>query len=179
MLIEFWRIVQRPLISAFILFHLLAIGLWVCPPFPLYYSILPVFRQYICYFGFWETWGLFSHPQVCNSYLTANVTLANGQLVCWKFPRMEKLDYLTRAQKERYREWAFKLISDGEHQTVRLDACRFIARKVFDGTIQPVTVQLVRHWSWIQAQPQPGNSLPQGEYESAIFTYHVEPEILK
>lgn len=92
---------------------------------------------------------------------------------------MEKLDYVTRAQKERYREWAHEYVNQNEYELVCPEACRFIARSLQDATTKPIRVQLVRHWAWIQAPPGFAEPLPQGEFEYAFFSYDVKPEDLK
>src|SRR6185369_12964158 len=101
-----------PIISVFIAIHISTLVMWIAPPFPLYWSILPPFRQYICLIGFWNTWTMFSHPKNWTGYLTANVTSSDGKVTQWNFPRMEKLDYLTRAQKERYRKWEDEFVNE-------------------------------------------------------------------
>jgi hypothetical protein len=178
-LVKAWHELRLPVISLFILFHTLALMLWVSPPFPLYWSMVPVIRPYICYFGFWNQWKMFSHPKSWTIYLTANVTLADGRVVIWEFPRMEKLDYVTRAQKGRYRQWAHEYVNEGEHPSIRPEACRFIVRNLPDAGSQPISVELVRHWSWIQPPPGYGDALAQGESEYAFFTYEVKPEDLR
>lgn len=92
---------------------------------------------------------------------------------------MEKLDYVTRAQKERYRKWAHEYVNEEEYKFVLPEACRFIARQIDAGTSQPVKVQLVRHWTWIQPPPGFGDAQPTGEEEYAFFTYDLKPGELK
>lgn len=141
--------------------------------------MVPVIRPYVCYFGFWNQWQMFMHPKNWNIYLTANVTLSDGQIVNWDFPRMEKLDYVARAFKGRYRGWAHEYVNEDRVESIRPEACRFIARSVHDATTQPVKVQLVRHWSWIQPPPGLGEARPQGEFAYLFFTYDVRPEDLR
>ncbi|MBY0360253.1 MAG: hypothetical protein K2W82_19790 [Candidatus Obscuribacterales bacterium] len=174
-----WQAIRVPLISLFILFHTFALLLWTSPPFPLYWSIVPLIRPYVCYFGFWNQWKMFSHPKNWTLYLTANVTLQDGQILKWDFPRMENLPYMTRAQKERYREWAHEYVNQNEYKTICPEASRFIARNIQNANAQPVSVQLVRHWTWIQPPPGLGEPLPSGEFEYAFFTYNVRPEDLR
>lgn len=92
---------------------------------------------------------------------------------------MEKLDYVTRRQKERYREWAHEYVNQNEHNLICPEACRFIARNLNGATTKPISVQLVRHWSWIQAPPGFAEPLPKDEFEYAFFTYNVKSEDLK
>lgn len=176
---DMWNKGRIPIISVFILIHVLTIVLWITPPFPLYWSILPPFRQYICFIGFWNTWTMFSHPKKWTGYLTANVTLSDGQVTQWSFPRMEKLDYLTRAQKERYRKWEDEYVNEDEYKFVLPEASIFVARQIHDATRQPVRVELVRHWTWIQPPPGFGEPLPEGEADFTFFTYDLKPGDLK
>jgi hypothetical protein len=141
--------------------------------------MVPLIRPYVCYFGFWNQWQMFMHPKNWNIYLTANVTMADGSVVTWDFPRMEKLDYVKRAFKERYREWAHEYVNEGDYPLVRPEACRFIVRKMHNATTMPTKVELVRHWSWIQPPSGMGDASPQGEFEYTFFAYDVTPEDLK
>jgi hypothetical protein len=179
LLVNSWLLVRKPIISFFILFHVLTLVLWVVPPFPLYWSILPPFRQYICQIGFWNTWNMFCHPKNWNVYLTADVELSNGQISYWEFPRMEKLSVLTRAQKEHYRKWAHEYVNEDAYKFVLPDACRFIARQISSSSAQPIRVSLSRHWTWIQPPPGFGKPLPTGEFQYGFYTYDVKPEDLK
>ena len=91
---------------------------------------------------------------------------------------MEKLSYMARAMKQPYREWAHEYVNEEESKLIRPEACRFIARDIHDAVAQPVSVQLVRHWEWIQPPPGMGKTEPAGEFEYAFFTYAVAPEDL-
>lgn len=92
---------------------------------------------------------------------------------------MEKLDYLTRTQKERYREWAHEYVNQNEYELVCPEASRFIAKSLQDAKTKPVSVQLVRHWAWIQPPAGFAAALPPGEFEHTFFVYDVKPEDLK
>jgi hypothetical protein len=123
---------------------------------------------------------MFSHPKKWTGYLTANVTMSDGQIREWNFPRMEKLDYLTRAQKERYRKWEDEYVNEDDYKFVLPEACIFIAKQQLrDATRQPISVQLVRHWSWIQPPPGFGEALPPGEGAFAFFNYDLKSGDLK
>lgn len=175
---KLWCALRVPIISLFILYHTMALVLWISPPFPLYESLVPLIRPYVCYFGFWNQWLMFAHPKNWTIYLTANVTLADGRVVPWNFPRMEKLDFVTRAFEQPYREWAHEYVNEDDYPLVRPEACRFIARNVHNTATQPVRVELVRHWKWIQPPPGLGEPQPVGEFEYAFFSYDVTPEEL-
>lgn len=174
-----WHAARVPIISLFVLFHTAALVLWITPPFPLYWSILPLVQPYVRYFGFWNQWQMFAHPKTWTMYLTANVTVADGRVIVWNFPRMEKMDYVERAVKGHYREWAHEYVNEDAYPLVRPEACIFIARDVHNATTQPVSVQLVRHWTWIQPPPGFGEKRPEGEFEYVFFTYDVKPVDLK
>ena len=120
-----WRALRVPVISLFILFHTCALVLWISAPFPLYWPMVSVIRPYVCYFGFWNQWQMFAHPKAFNIHLTANVTLADGQVVNWDFPRMEKLDYVARAFEGRYRCWAHEYVNEERNASVRPEECNW------------------------------------------------------
>jgi hypothetical protein len=174
-----WQKLRLPIISLFIFYNTAALVLWTCLPFPLYWHILPYVRPYICYLGFWNKWNMFSHPKNWNMYLTANVITSNGQIIEWDFPRLDKMDYLARYQKEGYRKWAHEYIDESQYSFACPDACRFILRQMPQGAARPIKVELVRHWSWIQPPVGHGDALPPGEFKTTFFTYDVKPEDLK
>jgi hypothetical protein len=174
-----WRRFTTAIISIFILVHVLTIVLWITPPFPLYWSILPPFRQYICLIGFWNTWTMFCHPKTWNGYVVANVTCTNGTVIQWEFPRMEKLDYITRAQKERYRKWTQEYVNEPDFAFVLPEACAFVARQVQTKTAQPSNIELVRHWTWIQPPAGFGDSVSKGDEQYSFYQYTVKPEDLQ
>lgn len=176
------RVARAPAVLLFILFHTLALVVWISPPFPLHSSLfVPLIRPYVCYFGFWNQWLMFSHPKTFNIYLTANVSFDDGRVVVWNFPRMEKLDVVSRALQARYRQWAHDYVNEGEYTLVRSDACRFIARQVSDAkaSSRPVRVELIRHWTWIQPPFDATKTVPEGQFDYSFFSYDVTPEDLK
>jgi len=178
-LARLWRRIRVPLISLFIFYNTMSLVLWISPPFPFYWSMVSLIRPYVCYFGFWNQWQMFAHPKNWNIYLTANAQLDNGKTVVWDFPRMEKLDFVTRAFKERYREWAHEYVNEGHGPFTRPEACRFIARQVYNVGHRPVQIQLIRHWSWIQPPPGFGKSQPEGNFQYTFYTYNVSQEDLQ
>jgi hypothetical protein len=180
MLQKAWRTIRVQIILLFISFHTLALIIWTSPVFPLHDSIfVPLIRPYVCYFGFWNQWLMFSHPKTFTIYLTANVTTADGKVVRWNFPRMEKLNWITRSVQCRYRQWAHDYVNEDDYPSVRIDACKYIARQTANATSSPIRVELVRHWIWIQPPLGFGKPQPTGEFEHAFFSYDVQEGDLK
>lgn len=122
---------------------------------------------------------MFAHPKKWNAHLIANVTLTDGRTIPWEFPRMEKLGYLERAQKERYRKWTHEYVNEPEYSYVLPETCAFIARQIHDGNASPRSIELVRYWTWIQPPPGFGARLPEGEHQYSFFKYNVKAEDLK
>jgi hypothetical protein len=92
---------------------------------------------------------------------------------------MEKLDYVTRAQKERYRKWTQEYVNEPDFEFVWPEACAFVARQVQTKNAQPSKIELVRHWTWIQPPPGFGDAVAEGEEQYSFYQYTVKPEDLQ
>lgn len=90
-------------ISAFLLFHILAISCWALPlNNPLISSFRYLIRPYFIWSGLFQSWDMFSpDPKRVNSYLEAIVIYKDGSSTLWSFPRMELLSPNERYAKER------------------------------------------------------------------------------
>ena len=102
-------------------------------------------------------------PLAINFNLKAEITYQNGFVRTWTFPRMEKLGYWERFQKERYRKWRERVRMD-MYSMVWDDTARYVARLNDTPTNHPVQVSLIREW---QPIPMPMN-LP-GKNEASDY----------
>src|SRR5207253_2523469 len=99
-------VLKRVLISAFILFHFYIMAIWGMPGSTFRYFLSRPITTYVLDIGLWHSWDMFSpDPLAINFNLEAEILYQNGQVKTWTFPRMEKLGYWERFQKERYRKW--------------------------------------------------------------------------
>jgi hypothetical protein len=166
------------LISLFIVFNILGIGLSLCAPSKFRDALVLPFNYYLWYTGLWQNFCVFvPNPKTYNIHLTAIVSFNDGSTAEWQFPRMETLDPFTRMLKERYRKWANDNVNSNSYKVWWPDTGRYIARQYKDAPHAPILVTLVRHWTPI---PAPGTSSePQTEKTVAYYTYTVKREDLE
>jgi hypothetical protein len=148
----------RLLLSAFIVFHIVATLLWVMPRSDLHNQVRSLTWNYISHVGLWQHWGMFApQPSNLNAYLSAVVTYQDGSRQEWTWPRMAELDLVAKYPKERYRKFA---------EYARMDRFAFMwpslaqyAAEVntTDPTNPPVQVQLWRHWWFVPPPPANGD----------------------
>ncbi len=173
---------RRLFIHCFIVWHLLAIGLWSLPDSPLQARLVQPFRAYLLWTGLWQGWSMFApDPLRINIDLDATIAFQDGTHAQWIFPRMERLGIFERYQKERYRKWRERIREDAS-ALVWPDTARFIARLQHTPDHIPVHVTLTRHWSDI-IFPERGTYLPrlwpaQLDHSYNFFQYDVSPSDL-
>jgi hypothetical protein len=169
---------KRVAISAFLLFHLVAITCWCVPlDSPLIVACRNVIRPYFLWSGLFQSWDPFAPmPRTINSYLEAIVIYKDGAVRTWKFPRMEQLSLAERYFKERYRKYEDNL---GEDANAALwpDAARYVARLNNDTSNPPQIVMLIRHRSDIV--PANGSSRLEPWHAQIFYEYNVQPADLK
>lgn len=149
----------------FVVFNVIAIVSWVMPsPAPAVASgLLPGtfseklmnFNQnylknspiqlYILSTGLWQSWDMFApNPANVDIYPTAEITLRDGQVLQYEYPRMYALSRTQKYQKERYRKFFEHANNDAYLYPV------FARRVLYLMNIDPsnpaVKVVLKRHW---------------------------------
>ncbi len=167
-------------VNCFIIFHIFAVTTWLLPPCPFKQATFLLVTPYMAGLGLWQTWSVFApDPKTWTAYLTARVTLQNGEQREWEFPRLEKLDYVTRVFKDKYRKWANDCVNDTKNSKVWPDTCKYIARQFTDKDNPPVSVSLIRHWQYMnlpELKPIEGD-LPRRYHgkdgESILYTYKI------
>ena len=177
------RLPTRLIVTAFILFHVLAIFLWLVPASPASAGARTVTRAYISWGGLWQSWGMFApNPSRLNLYISAEITYRDGTQRAWSFPRMNKLDLFSRYYEERYRkfeEYAHLDNFDG----LWPDMATWIARNNNpDPSNPPVRVELIRNW-WIVPPPPANGDIsrdpPHNWSHYTFFRTAIRPEELR
>jgi hypothetical protein len=168
---------RRVLINGFLLFHLFAISVW---SFPIdvrsLRKIKRVIAPYMAWSGLTQEWALFApEPMDINAYLDAQITYRDGRQKVWKFPMPQDFGYYRRYFMDRERKWSSDNLRADRDAFLWPDAARYVARLNNEPNNPPVTVSLVRHWSFI-APPLSGKSEPWSQY--TFFTYIVLPSDL-
>ncbi|MBV8071817.1 MAG: hypothetical protein JO270_18045 [Acidobacteriaceae bacterium] len=166
-------------VSAFLLFHLIAITCWAVPfNTPLVSAIRTFIRPYMLWSGLFQSWDTFAPtPRQVNAYVEAAVITADGRIHNWKFPRMEQLSVTGRYFKERYRKFSENL-QEQSSSALWPDVARHLARMYNNPANPAQIVLLVRYWSEIP----PPSAVPYkpGEGRARIFfEYRVKPEDLQ
>ncbi len=169
---------RRGAISAFILFHLIAITCWAAPTnFWLVAGIRGLVSPYMRWSGLFQSWDTFApNPPNANSYVKAAVVTQDHHIRVWAFPRMEELSYSERYRKERYRKFAEVLLQAG-NAAILPDVAKHIARSFKSQTDPPEKVLLVNY----QTEITLGADETREPTPKPVVFYddYIEPEDLK
>ena len=170
------------MISAFILFHILAFVGWSVPVnSPLVNAFRQAIRPYMLWSGLFQAWDMFApDPSRLNGYVEAEIDFRDGETRFWKAPRMDELGFIERYYRERYRKFVNEHLRIDGDAALWPDAARHLARLYHSNPANPpVTVRLIRYWSVI-LPPGPNaeySAMPWERY--TYFTYAVTPEDLR
>lgn len=170
------------LISVLLFLHFTGVILWILPASSMQERLVQPFIPYINYFGLWQNWCVFVSPHTVNVYMSADIKYKDGSVSSWEFPRMDKMGILEKMYKERYRQWGTDAVSDDTMPMLRPDAARFIARlHNTEAGNPPVSVRIVRHWTYIPAPIDGlGKPLPEEEDgEEVVYDGDINPEDLR
>lgn len=174
--------VPKAVISAFILMYVLVLVVWLQPNQRWRNNVLQPVRPIIMFSGLWQNFEVFApDPRKVNIHLDAEVTFADNTRTIWEYPRMDKLDYLERMVKERYRKLGMDYANWDENKKIWPDLARYIARQeaASRGRV-PIQVVLRRHFTFI---PPPDIGLIGADHEpersAEFFKYVVQPGDLK
>jgi hypothetical protein len=167
-------------VNIFILFHLFAIVSWCLPSsrYPVLFA-RDLVRPYLLWSGLFQSWDMFSpSPKRTNSYVEAMLVYSDGTTEYWPFPRMERLGYVQRYTKERYRKFEEVMIDD-KFSDMWPDVCRYVARHAPrpSGPRELEVVTLVVSWSNIEKNAD-GTFADSPWQSRTIYRYRVEPEDL-
>jgi hypothetical protein len=170
---------KRIAISAFLLFHLLAITCWCMPlDSPLIVACRNAIRPYFLWSGLFQSWDTFAPtPKTINSYLEAIVIYKDGAVRTWKFPRLDRLSLTERYLKERYRKFEENLENEA-NAVLWPDAARYIARLNNDASNPPQIVMLIRHWADIVPRGDASHH-PEPWHVQIFYEYNIQPQDLK
>jgi hypothetical protein len=171
--------VKRIVISAFLLFHILAITLWCVPLDTLLVGAFrDAVRPYMLWTGLFQSWDMFAPtPRSFNAWVEASVIFRDGRIQPWRFPRMEQLSLTDRYYKERYRKFVENLQED-KQAALWPDVARHIARLNNNPANPPEIVMLIRYWSEIVPRAD-GSYHPEPVRGHILFEYNVKPRDLQ
>jgi hypothetical protein len=165
--------IKAPLISSFIVFHILAIVCWSVPLNTLVFATIKnEISPYMFFSGLSQNWGMFSSPPNANVRVEAEILYRDGERRVWRFPLPQDLTYTQRYFRERYRKFANDNLRLDDKSALWPDAARYIARLNNDPNNSPVVVRLSREFSQIAP---PGSSETAPPQHQLFFTYLIKP----
>lgn len=166
-------------VSAFVFFHVLAIGSWCLPfnPAPVR-ACRSLAGPYLLWSGLFQSWDMFApSPLRTNSYLEARLIYADGTTEYWAFPRMDRMSLTERYAKERYRKFKECLLMD-RNSDLWPDAARHVARQARKRSKHPEIVALIVNWSELVENAD--GSFSDLPWRSRVFyRYRTEPDDFK
>lgn len=151
---------KRGAISAFIVFHLVAITCWAVPwSFAPLGQIREIVRPYMQWTGLFQSWNIFApNPDMVNSYVRGVVITRDRHMRVMTFPRMEELSFAERYRKERFRKYTEVLPEQGE-SALWPDAAQHVAWLFNNPSDPPDQVLLIQFHSDIEPgaseEPEP------------------------
>lgn len=163
----------RLALTAFILFHIVAVLLWLTPVGTTSAEAARTFAaNYVSWGGLGQNWGMFApEPSNLNIYLSANITYQDGSQHTWDFPRMDQIDLVSRYYQERYRKFEEYAHLDSA-SGMWPDLAVWIARQNNpEPGNPPVRVQLTRNW-WTVPPPPPNGDIshdPPHQWQHYLF----------
>ena len=150
-----WRWTARRLaISAFLVFHLAALSVWVLPACPIKERVAPWFRFYMVPSGLWQSWTMFAPDPLGDSLmLDAEVIDARGLRYVHQFTRVGELSWWRAIPRFRHSKFAANLLI-GEFEVMRRVSARHAIRSLgLPDEAFPVDVSLIYQ---VRAPSPPG-----------------------
>lgn len=144
-------------------------------------TALSPLRNYILFLGIDQDWRVFApKPRDTNLHLVAVVTRQDGTLELWEYPRMERMNFVDRLYRERFRKYAHDNVAWGGFESFLPDLALYIARLNNNPGNPPVRVSLVRYSAPIPVPTAGVNhdfpeALPPQSDTETITTYAVKP----
>ena len=152
-----WRWNARRLVlSAFIIWHVLALIVWTNPPSLIKERLVAPFRYYMLPLGLWQWWAIFAPDPMCDDLrLEAEVVDAKGMRRIFEFPTIGDLSWWARIPRYRHPKFTGNMM-DAEYTRQRVFTARHVVRQLGLGEAAfPLTVTL---YCRIQPTPPPGTA---------------------
>lgn len=176
---------HKALVSTFLLTFFFVVGSWLLPEWTPSKSSITNYTGPVMFLTGWtQYWSLFC-PEVrdINYDLSALVEFSDGTIKYYEFPRMQKLDLLTKFKREKLRKLFGDNISWPNYAQFRPSICRYLARANNDPNNPPERVTML--WNSINTPPPDKatfcyrDELPPHTNKAILFSYKVNPDDLK
>ena len=166
----------RVALSAFILFHLLAITAWsLHSDSPLVQNFTNAIRPYMLWTGLFQNWDMFApDPSKLNCNMGAVVEYRDGTRSLWSFPKMESRGIVDKYFRERWRKYANDNLRLDPNAALWPDAARYVARQNYRPANPPVAVSLIRYWSEVPRPSANGSYQPAPWQWYSFYRYSVD-----
>ena len=115
-------------ISVFILFQSTIILASLFPVTPWLNWISDATNRYRTFFGFDQTFAVFSSPRIINKYLCGLIVYKSGLVELYDYPRVERFEFLDKLRFERYRKFFSDNLDSSVQQPAKIELAKFIAR---------------------------------------------------
>lgn len=176
---------HKALVSSFLLTFFVVVGSWLLPEWTPGKDRITAYTGPIMFLTGWtQYWSLFC-PDVrnVNYHLSALVEFTDGTIKCYEFPRMEKMDLVTKFRKEKLRKLFGDNISWPNYAQFRPSISRYLARANNDPTNPPLRVTMFLN-SADTPPPDEGqfcyrDELPPHTRKAILSSYKVNPDDLK
>jgi hypothetical protein len=138
---------KKGLLSCFVFYHLGAVLTWIVPSSELKTTFYQWAQPYMVGLGLWQAWNMFSpDPSNLNMHVHAAIGYADGTTHEYYLPRMDKLDYVSKYQAERFRKYVENVHEDA-NALYWPNLAQWIALQDQQITHKsPVSIQLIRTW---------------------------------
>ena len=158
--------IGRMVLSAFLIFTLLAIAVWNLPGGVLQKRLLPVARPYLETTGLDQGWGVFApNPRRLTNDFFARLDYADGTETIWRYPT--GTPFISYYRTYRWEKW-------GEHVSVDIrsvmlaPAAQWLRRTQLHRGDHPIEVTLVQRWA--DTRP-PGDNRPLDWQQQVLYTW--------
>ena len=175
---------NKLVVCALLFFYFYSVIVWISPEGPFKNALVYPVRPLIAATGIGQSWSVFS-PEVRNTnyHETAVIYFQDGSEKLYEFPRMEKLDYLTRFRREKFRKMFCDCMPWPPYTQFMPDFARYVARANTCPGNEPIMVTLVHNWRPMPpADPQHWvnrSDLPEHTIQTPLYVYYVQPEDLR
>jgi hypothetical protein len=126
-----WRWnVRRAVISAFVLFHVTGVSVWLMPASKLKDLCVIPYRYYMLPLGMWQWWAIFAPDPIRNTtVLEAEVVDAKGIRQIYEYTRLADLSWWQKIPYYRHPKFTGNMTSE-EYASHRLFTARHAVRKL-------------------------------------------------
>ncbi|HET6385632.1 MAG TPA: hypothetical protein VFJ58_19750 [Armatimonadota bacterium] len=161
---------KKGVISAFIIFHVVAVASWLMPDSTIKQNLTTVTFWYVIPVGLWQAWDMFApNPSGLNMYVHARVQNSDGSVWEYSLPRMNRLGFVARYAQERFRKYVENAHLDASRRFWP-DMARWVARQDREQTGKiPTHVQLIRTWWEVPAPPPDTSQAPPEDWRTFTF----------